>query len=341
VKLTRRGKVVAALVIAILVVLVGGNVFMHSIGVYGESSPGRAVRLEIPEGSGNAEIGDILVDAGVIESSFGWKVALFLHSGDESIQAGSYEIATGLTAPDAIDALLESAPSEASVRVTFPEGSWLTDFAGELAAETHIDGDRFLELATSGKVRSRYQPDDVQTLEGLLFPSTYEVIARDTARSVLTRLVDEFEEQAKDLDFSIVEATGVSAYEAITIASMIEAEAQLDEERPMIARVIYNRLQEGMPLGIDATVLYALGEHKTELTSQDLRIESPYNTREVAGLPPTPIGEPGIDSLEAALAPADGEWLYYVLADCSGRHAFSTNYDDFLEDKAAYQALSC
>lgn len=340
-KLTRRGKVVAALVIAVLVALVGGNLFMHSIGVYGESSPGRAVQLEIPEGTGNAEIGEILADAGVIKSSFGWKVALFLHSGDESIQAGSYEIATGLTAPDAIDELLDSPPSEASTQVTFLEGSWLTDFAKELDAETHIDGDKFLTLATSGKVRSRYQPDGVDTLEGLLFPSTYEVIERDTARSVLTRLVDEFEDRVKDLDFSPVETTGVSAYEAITVASMIEAEAQLDEERPMIARVIYNRLQEGMPLGIDATVLYALGEHKTELTSEDLAVDSPYNTRKVAGLPPTPIGAPGTDSLEAALAPADGEWLYYVLSDCDGRHAFSTNYDDFLADKAAYQALSC
>ena len=109
----------------------------------------------------------------------------------------------------------------------------------------------------------------------------------------------------------------------------------------MIARVIYNRLQEGMPLGIDATVLYALGEHKSELSSDDLKIDSPYNTRIVTGLPPTPIGAPGLNSLEAALAPAEGEWLYYVLADCEGHHAFSTNYDDFLEDKAAYQSLSC
>jgi UPF0755 protein len=341
VKLTRRGKIAAALVVLVLAGLVGGNLFMHSIGVYGESARGREVQLEIPEGAGAAEIGDILAEAGVIKSSFGWKVALFLHSGDEAIQAGSYSIATGLTAPDAIDALLEQPPQEAFQRVTFPEGSWLKDFAAEIENETHIDGAKFLVLATSGKVRSKFQPDGVDTLEGLLFPSTYQVIERDTAKSVLTRLVEEFEDQTADLDFASVEATGVSAYEAITVASMIEAEAQLDEERPMIARVIYNRLQEGMPLGIDATVLYALGEHKTELTSDDLKIDSPYNTRIVTGLPPTPIGAPGLKSVEAAIAPAEGEWLYYVLADCEGHHAFSTNYDDFLEDKAAYQSLSC
>lgn len=340
-KLTRRGKFLTTLVVLVLGGLVGANLFMHSIGVYGSSSPGKPVRLDIPEGAGASEIGDILAEAGVIDSSFGWRVALFLHSGNEAIQAGSYRIATGLTAPDAIDALLEKPPAPPSTSVTFLEGSWLTDFAARVSEDAGIDEDEFLRLATSGKVRSKYQPNDVDTLEGLLFPSTYEVIEDDTARSVLTRLVEEFESQAEGLDFARVEETGVSAYEAITIASMIEAEAQLDEERPMVARVIYNRLQEGMVLGIDATVLYALGEHKAELTTEDLAIDSPYNTREVTGLPPTPIGAPGLESLKAALAPAEGEWLYYVLADCEGHHAFSESYDEFLENKAAYQALSC
>jgi UPF0755 protein len=342
VKLTRRGRVFVALFIVVLLGLVGFNLFMHSVGVYGESQTRvTAVQIEIPKGTGTSEIGDLLADSGVIKSSLGWRIAVFLNSGSELIQAGTYELARGLTAPDALEALLENPPEQAFTRVTFPEGSWLTDFADRLSSDTHVDGDEFLELATSGKVRSKYQPDGIDTLEGLLFPSTYQVIERDTARSVLTRLVEEFEKQVSDLDFARVEGTGVSAYEAITVASMIEAEAQLDEERPMIARVIYNRLQEGMELGIDATVLYALGEHKTELTSEDLAIDSPYNTREVTGLPPTPIGAPGLKSLEAALAPAEGEWLYYVLADCEGHHAFSESYDEFLENKAAYQSLSC
>lgn len=109
----------------------------------------------------------------------------------------------------------------------------------------------------------------------------------------------------------------------------------------MVARVIYNRLREGMTLGIDATVLYALGEHKDTLTESELAIDSPYNTRLVAGLPPTPIGAPGAASLEAAAQPAEGPWLYYVLADCEGNHAFSESYDEFLNNKAAYQQLSC
>lgn len=342
--LTRRGRAVTVLVVlGVLVVaaLVAFNVFMHVVGVYGSSDETGDTTIEIPKGSGNAAIGDILVDAHVIKSSLGWKIALWMHDGDETIQAGSYDVPQGLTAPDAIDYLLANRPKQAFTRVTFPEGSWLTDFAERLKAGTDLDADEFLRLATSGKVRSSFQPGDVDTLEGLLFPSTYQVIESDTPKSVLKRLVAEMEEQIGALDLSTVESMGYSPYEAITVASMVEAEAKVDEDRARIARVIYNRLDQGMRLGIDATVDYALGEHKTELTTSDLAVDSPYNTRLVTGLPPTPIGAPGLASLKAALAPEPGDWLYYVLTDCAGHHSFSTDYDDFLHDKAVYQSLSC
>jgi UPF0755 protein len=321
--------------------LIAFNVFMRAVGVYGASDPGPPIDLEIPKGASSAEIGEILANNDVIKSALGWKIALYLHSGDESIQAGSYHVATGLTAPDAIDVLLDNPPKQAFSRVTFPEGSWLTDFAARLNRDTDIDGDAFLALANGGTIRSAYQPDGIDSLEGLLFPSTYQVIESDTPKTVLTRVLKEMEEQIGSLDLSGVEAMGYSPYEAITVASMVEAEAKVDEDRAKIARVIYNRLDAGMTLGIDATIDYALGEHKTELSSSDLDVDSPYNTRLVKGLPPTPIGAPGLESLKASLAPEPGDWLYYVLTDCDGHHSFSTNYDDFLRDKAVYQSLSC
>jgi UPF0755 protein len=122
----------------------------------------------------------------------------------------------------------------------------------------------------------------------------------------------------------------LTPYEVVVVASMIEAEAKVPEEKPMMARVIYNRLGLGMSLGIDATVIYALGERTDQLTRSDLEVESPFNTRRYPGLPPTPIGSPGRASLEAALNPAEGEWLYYVLTDEDGRHYFTEDYDDFL-----------
>jgi UPF0755 protein len=193
----------------------------------------------------------------------------------------------------------------------------------------------------SGEVRSKYQPEDVDTLEGLLFPSTYQIGKKEDGRAVAQKLVDEFERRVAPLDFSNAASLGVSAYEAIIVASMIEAETFRSEERRKVAAVIYNRLEKGIHLGIDATILYALGERKNSLTVSDLAIDSPYNTREVAGLPPTPIGAPGLASIRAALDPAPGNWLYYVLADCDGRHAFTSSYDQFLQDKAKYQDLEC
>ena len=342
--LTRRGRVVAAFGVLLglaAVVLGGGLIYLRSIGVNTTSDPGRKVEVVIPTGATADEVGQLLEKKGVIESAFGFRVAAYLEGGWEDVQAGRYEIATGLSAGDALDSLVESGPIIEFVNVTFPEGSWLTDFARVLDENTHIDGDEFLALVTKGKVASKYRPSDVQTMEGLLFPSTYQVVENDDAASVAKRLAGEFEKKAEELDFSRAEALGVTPYEAIVIASMIEAEAQLDEERPMVARVIYNRIDEGMELGIDATVQYAIGEHKEELTVSDLEVDSPYNTRRFPGLPPTPIGAPGLASLEAALEPADGPWLYYVLNDCEGHHAFSESYDEFLQNKEVYQGLDC
>jgi UPF0755 protein len=134
---------------------------------------------------------------------------------------------------------------------------------------------------------------------------------------------------------------GISPYQAVTVASMVEEEAKVDADRGKIARVIYNRLQRNMPLGIDATIEYVLHKHASELTQSDLQINSPYNTRTNTGLPPTPIAAAGKASLDAALHPTPGKWLYYVVKDCNGDHAFSDSYSTFLQDKAHYEALSC
>ncbi|MDQ3940578.1 MAG: endolytic transglycosylase MltG [Actinomycetota bacterium] len=342
--LTRRGRLVTAVFVLVGVVGVasaGGLLYLRSIGVGGTSSSGAPVEVTVPEGATAQEIGTILEDAGVIESAFAFRVAVFLGSGAEDIQAGRYELRRGLTATDALETLVDEGPVLEFVNVTFPEGSWLTDFARILDDETHISGDAFLELVTSGKVRSAYRPPTVATMEGLLFPSTYQVIEEDTARSIARRLAAQFEEEMSKLDLSGLQGRGISPYEAIIVASMVEAEARVPEDRGRIAAVIYNRLRQGIELGIDATVLYALGEHKQELTVSDLDVDSPYNTRKFHGLPPTPIGAPGAASLAAAMRPAEGDWLYFVVADCEGHHAFSTDYDSFLADKARYQALQC
>jgi UPF0755 protein len=342
--LTRRGKLVLALLILLVLAVaaaIGGFIYLRSIGVLSASDPGEKVKIEIPEGASLVQIGEMLQNKDVIVSAFGLRVAAYLESGNENIQAGTYRIATGLSARDALDALLKG-PIVEFVTVTFPEGSWLTDFARIVDEDTHISGDEFLALATSGEIRSKYQPRSVDSLEGLLFPSTYQVIADDTAETLLKRLVSEFEKRADAIALDQgAQTVGLTPYEAIIVASMIEAEAQVAEERAMMSRVMYNRLEAGDLLGIDATVNYAIQDHKLDLTVSELDVDSPYNTRRYAGLPPTPIGAAGEESLKAAINPAPGDWYFYVLADCEGNHAFSETSAEFAQDKAAYEALDC
>jgi UPF0755 protein len=342
-KLTRRGKIAIGLALLLAIVgipLTAGALYLRSIGVLERSDPGGRIEVEIPDGATIEQIGKLLVENDVIRSAFGLRVAAWLHSGEEVVQAGTYRITRGLSARDALDALLKG-PIYEYVNVTFPEGSWLTDFARIVERDTHISGDEFLDVVSKSSVRSKFQPSGVETLEGLLFPSTYQIVEDDTATSLALRLVEELEKQLTALDLSRLDSLGVSEYEAIIVASMVEAEAKAKSERAKIAAVIYNRLREGIALGIDATVLYALGEHKETLTQSDLKVDSPYNTRLHPGLPPTPIGAPGAAALEAAVKPATGDWLYYVLADCEGHHAFSVSYDEFLNNKARYKALEC
>lgn len=342
--LTRRGRIVLLLVILAVIVAVpalAAAVYLRSIGVFGTSDPGKKVALVVPKGAGVETIGRLLEENGVIESAFGFRIAAYLEGGAEDIQAGRYEIATGLTAKDALATLIANPPVAESVTVTFPEGLWLEDFARILEEKTDLSGDRFLKVLSNGTVRSKLLPEGEDRHEGLLFPSTYEVGENHDEVDVARRLVEEMERRVAPLDFSVAESMGYSRYEAIVIASMVEAEAKLDSERPKVARVIYNRLEIGEKLGIDATVNYAIGDHHLDLTLSELAVDSPYNTRLYPGLPPTPIGAPGAEALQAAADPAEGEWLFYVLADCDGRHAFSETYDEFLQDKAAYEALGC
>jgi UPF0755 protein len=169
--------------------------------------------------------------------------------------------------------------------------------------------------------------------EGIFFPDTYDIdeTSLNDEQNLLTRMVTQFDIVATETGLiNPPSALGVSAYEVLIIASLIEEEAALDEERAKIARVIYNRLERSIPLGIDATIVYALGGDR-ELTLSDLAVDSPYNTRLVLGLPPTPISAPGRASIEAALQPAQGEWLYYVRTDESGvgSHTFAVTQEDF------------
>ncbi|MDD4239695.1 MAG: endolytic transglycosylase MltG, partial [Desulfotomaculaceae bacterium] len=180
-------------------------------------------------------------------------------------------------------------------------------------------------------------PEGEKRLEGYLFPDTYSFNIGESESIIVETMLKRFDREMAELGFeALAEENGISLHQAVTIASLVEREAKADEERPLIAGVIYNRLNISMPLQIDATIQYALGENKPEIYYKDLEVDSPYNTYRNYGLPPGPIAMPGRASLLAAVNPADTDYLYYV-AKPDGSHAFATTLAQHNVNKEMYQ----
>jgi UPF0755 protein len=320
--------------------------------------PGAAVEVEIPSGSTTADIGAILVDNGVITSSTIWDYWTRLNSVGP-FQAGFYEFQENMSFDEAVDVLDRGPRPPQRDRITIPEGLIVTEILQRLA-----DPERGVErwsiealeaAAASGEIRSQFQPDDQSecvdhggppwcVLEGMLFPDTYELDNDVDEAGILRRLVAEMDARLAALDIeNRAAALGRTPYEIVVIASLIEAETRVDEERGQVARVIYNRLDQGIALGIDATSRYESILRGRGRESLDFASDSPYNTRRVGGIPPTPIAAPGMASLEAALNPTDGNWIYYVLEDAQGNHFFTDSFQEFNRAKAecARNNLGC
>jgi uncharacterized YceG family protein len=184
---------------------------------------------------------------------------------------------------------------------------------------------------------AEYGGKDAKSLEGFLFPDTFELQRHAPASDLVQLQLEDFRRRVAGVNMSYARSKNLTTYDVVTIASMVEREAQLERERPLVAAVIYNRLHEGMPLGIDATIRFATGNYTEPLTESELATESPYNTRLNAGLPPGPIGSPGLASIEAAAHPAKVDYLFYVVKPGTcGEHSFSSSEAEFEADVARY-----
>jgi UPF0755 protein len=292
-------------------------------GASGQREP---VELEVAEGMSGSEVVDALHREGVVRCGLVTKWLLRRDGREDQILTGTYALTTNMTPTEAFDML--TAPPEAAptVRLTIPEGYRLTQIAQRVHEALGIPAKRFMAAIEKGDWSlPPYLPEDARSPEGFLFPETYRFVEDGTgARVVIRQLLEQFAIEATDLPWDHAEGLGVTPYEVVIIASMIEEEAKLADERPLIAGVIYNRLDRDMVLGIDATLLYDDPTPDGQLSSSDLEFDTPYNTRINAGLPPTPISSPGRASLEAALNPADTDYLYYVLCGADGHHEFGT-----------------
>lgn len=335
--------VVIILVATVLLVGAGGLWVVHQLNPGG--TPGVAVNFTVNEGDTLDAVVGRLDDQGIIGNAtlFSWYAR---SRGGIALLPGYYSLKPGDSAGNIIDAL-STPPAQTFVKVTFPEGFTVAQMGARLTEKiTFMSPSEFSTAATDGSVVSSLAPAGTTSLEGLLFPDTYQVSGDDTEARVVGRLSLMMERVARQEDLEASAKTlGYTPYQVLIIASLIEREAKVPEDRAKIAQVIYNRLAKKMKLEIDATLLYNADPNAS---FADLKAaDTPYNSYMHAGLPPTPIANPGRASIKAALAPAGKppasdeacaglpktakcEYLYYVLADKEGRHVFATTYEQHL-----------
>ncbi len=300
-----------------------------------------AVVVTVPAGATAGEIGDLLADRGVVQSSFFFSLRARL-SGDRSkLRSGRYTLREGMSYGAALAALTTAPKAAPVVNITIPEGPSRREEAAKLRA-AGLKGSYLAATKRSAKLdpRDYGAPRTTKSLEGFLFPSTYQLRASQaTAKRLVNRQLDAFQDAFKQVSMRRAKARNLSRYDVLIIASMIEREALVPRDRRLIAAVIYNRLQQGIPLGIDATLRYALNQWSRPLRVSELNSGSRFNTRRRDGLPPTPIGNPGLAALKAAANPANVSYLFYVVRPCgNGAHAFSSTDAKFQKDVAKYNA---
>jgi len=295
------------------------------------SSAGNAdVVVEIQQGWTPAQVGDALVKARVIDSSLPFQRVAIGSGFAQGYAAGRYDFVKNSTPREALDTLrggpLRIVPD---LKLLLPPGLTIAQIAERVGKLEGKSAQAFVAAAIFGKVRSRYEPPDVNSLEGLTWPDTYFVGANETEEQILQKIVTQFDNKADALGLGASGAAngGQSPYQAVTSASLIEAEAGSAEDAPLISAVIVNRLKEGIPLQIDASLCYAKGGCPPVPTEADRKIDSPYNTYKIVGLPPTPVKTVSEVALRAALAPAPVPYKYYV-SDANGKTYYATTLSE-------------
>lgn len=292
---------------------------------------GLDVEIAVPPGASARQIGAILAEAGVVESANEFELEVRDQGIANQLRAGTYQLITGMSVQEVLPVLLRGPVADA-YRVTVPEGLRVTEIIDVLVGASGRERSEFEEALTGRQVTTelRVLPETptLSDWEGMLFPDTYEFLRNSPPSEILQVLSDTMAERVGSIDWSGITAAGFDSYQGIIIASLIEAEVRVEEERPLVSSVIYNRIGEGMPLQIDASVLYGLNTRDSALF--DSESESPYNLYKYLGLPPTPIGAPGRAALEASASPAQTDYFFYVLSTVEGGHAFAETYDEHL-----------
>jgi UPF0755 protein len=335
----RRRRALALL--ALVVVLFGAWFLIELFQPFAGAGSG-SVTVVIAPNQSASQIGDKLVRAGVVSWSFFFDLRARIDGAH--LAAGTFHLRHGMSYSAALSALTTvaaPAPAATTIKVVIPEGFTRR----QIAARARADGLTGDYLVASRPSVARLNPriygasTHVRTLEGFLFPATYFNFPHGSVTKLVAQQLAAFQQNFGALNFAKARAAGLTQYDVLIIASMVEREAQVPTDRALVAAVVYNRLKAGMTLGIDATLRYELNDYTHPLTASELARDTPYNTRIRRGLPPTPIGNPGLASMIAAADPASVPYLYYVnKPGTCGELAFASTFTQFQADVAAYNA---
>ena len=300
-----------------------------------------SVTVSIPAGASGGTVGTLLADDGVVSSSFFFDLRSSLAGDSNKFRAGVYTLKHGMSYGAALSALTQQSGNGAVISLTIPEG----DTRVQIAVLAHKAGLRGNYLTASTPQAAHFSPQaygahkGVKSLEGFLFPATYYLYRHGWVSALVAKQLAAFKLYLAEVNMRYARSRNLTTYDVITIASIIERESQLQTDGSKVASVIYNRLAEGIELGLDTTLLYYLHNPKGGLTEHDLTLQTRYNTRNHYGLPPTPIANPGLQALLAAAHPAHDSYLYFVVKpNACGALAFSTNQTTFDQDVALYNA---
>jgi len=328
------GAILGVVVFALL--LWGGSSLLKGIEQRGALPVGQEVEITVPEGMSAREIGIILQENGIIGRATDFVTRIDTLGAGADLKPGTYLFAGGMTLEEVIGAL-RSGPESTYKTFTIPEHYTLEQTAAKIA-EVYagmITAEEFIACANDASafitefpfVAGSYN----NSVEGYLFPKTYPVKRDATADSVIRVMLAQYKTEVAGIDYSFAESKGFSKYQVLILASLIEREALVEEERPLVSSVIYNRLESDMILQLCSSVAYVV-KADGQITPEQLKVESPYNTYLHKGLPPGPICSPGLASIQAAANPAATNYMYFVTkGSADGSHNFSATYDEHLE----------
>jgi UPF0755 protein len=319
--------------------MAGGVLFYLWNGLRPTAASDTPVKVTISSGMRAQKVAEMLEEKGLIRDAFLFSGWLKLQGEGSRFQAGDYELTRGMTREEIVAKLNEGdIVAAATIKFTIPEGFTVQQIADRLAEKAGVDKTKFLEAANNpalwtGSAWTKSLPTDKNLrfpLEGYLFPDTYEMKSGSTEIEIINRMLSELDRKLDQLPedwLGTLEDRGLTVHQLLTIASLVEREVVADEERPIVASVIQNRIRKKMPMQIDATIQYLLDKQKERLMESDLKVNSPYNTYQNPGLPPGPIASPSLKSIEAALYPEQTDYLYYVTKkDGTNTHLFAETY---------------